>query len=51
MHLRGAVVQVWTINDEQQMRRLWELGVDTVMTDDPATALAVARSLGLKKDA
>jgi len=51
MHLRGAVVQVWTINDEQQMRRLWELGVDTVMTDDPATALAVARSLGLKRDA
>ena len=28
-------VHVWTINEEQEMRRLIEIGVDGIMTDDP----------------
>ena len=35
MHNRGLQVQVWTINDEQQMRELIELGVDGIITDYP----------------
>ena len=35
MHDRGLQVQVWTINDEQQMRELIELGVDGIITDYP----------------
>ena len=34
-HSRGARVDVWTINDAAEMRRLWDLGVDGVMTDRP----------------
>ena len=32
---QGVVVQVWTINDADQMRALIELGVSGIMTDDP----------------
>jgi len=34
-HSRGARVEVWTINDPAQMRRLLDLGADAVMTDRP----------------
>jgi glycerophosphoryl diester phosphodiesterase len=34
-HSRGVRVDVWTINDEKEMRRLLDLGVDAVMTDEP----------------
>lgn len=34
-HSRGARVDVWTINDAVEMRRLLDLGVDAVMTDRP----------------
>ena len=34
-HSRGARVDVWTINDPGEMRRLLDLGVDVVMTDRP----------------
>ena len=34
-HRRGIAVQYWTINEEQEMRRLIELGCDCIMTDDP----------------
>lgn len=36
MHRRGVAVQVWTINDEATMRRLIQMGVDGIQTDDPA---------------
>ena len=36
MHRRGVLVQVWTINDEATMRRLIKMGVDGILTDDPA---------------
>ena len=48
-HERGSVIQVWTINDEREMRRLFNMGVDTVMTDDPATLIRVASELGLRR--
>ena len=35
-HLRGIAVQYWTVNDEDEMRRLIEMGVDGITTDNPA---------------
>ncbi len=35
-HRRGMAVQYWTIDDENDMRTLIELGVDAIMTNDPA---------------
>ena len=34
-HRRNIAVQYWTINDADDMRKLIELGVDCIMTDDP----------------
>lgn len=34
-HDRNIAVQYWTVNDEDDMRKLIELGVDCIMTDDP----------------
>ncbi|MDD3930111.1 MAG: glycerophosphodiester phosphodiesterase [Sphaerochaeta sp.] len=48
MHARGAIIQVWTINEEEEMRRLFQLGVDSVMTDKPELAIKVATELGLR---
>jgi len=47
-HERGAVIQVWTINDEEEMRSLLEMGVDSIMTDNPAAAIKVATELKLR---
>lgn len=34
-HRHGLAVHVWTVNDEQAMRRLLDLGVDGIVTDRP----------------
>ena len=34
-HRSGIAVQFWTINEEEDMRALIELGADAIMTDDP----------------
>lgn len=40
-HRRGQAVQVWTINDPDEMRRLLALGVDAIITDEPSLARRV----------
>jgi glycerophosphoryl diester phosphodiesterase len=40
-HRAGLPVNVWTVNDPGELRRLAALGVDGVFADDPAAALAV----------
>lgn len=39
-HELGMAVRVWTINDPQRMRLLWDAGVDAIFTDYPQVALA-----------
>lgn len=39
-HGAGLAVNVWTVDDPDRIRTLAHLGVDAVITNDPATALA-----------
>jgi glycerophosphoryl diester phosphodiesterase len=41
-HARGLAVNVWTVNDPDQMTRMFDLGVDVLITDEVAAALALA---------
>lgn len=43
---RGLQVHVWTINDEAEMERLFDLGVHGIMTDRPAALKAVLARRG-----
>ena len=47
MHSLDIAVHVWTIDEVADMNRLLDLGVDAIMTDDPATLLEVFRERGL----
>lgn len=38
-HDLGMIVNVWTVNKEEMMRRMIDLGVDFITTDAPETAL------------
>jgi glycerophosphoryl diester phosphodiesterase len=40
-------VHVWTIDDEAEMHRLVDLGVDGIMTDHPTLLKQVLESRGL----
>lgn len=40
---RGMQIAVWTINDREEMFRLMVQGAELIVTDDPATAVEVAR--------
>ncbi|GMV62999.1 MAG: glycerophosphoryl diester phosphodiesterase [Parvibaculum sp.] len=46
-HEAGLQVHVWTIDDEAEMRRLIDLGVDGLMTDEPALLKTVLTEKGL----
>ena len=45
-HSRGMQVHVWTIDDDAEMRRLLDLGVDGIMTDHPARLKALLELRG-----
>ncbi len=47
-HRLGMEVHVWTINDEAEIDRLLDLGVDGIMSDYPARARAVFERRGLR---
>ena len=40
-HRSGCAVHVWTVNDEGDMRRLFDWGVDAIITDHPDVAVRV----------
>ena len=46
-HRANLPVHVWTIDDQEQMTKLLDLGVDGIMTDRPAALKEVLESLGL----
>lgn len=43
LHKRGIKIQVWTINNRDEMVLLYKMGVDGVMTDDPRLLLEVVQ--------
>ncbi len=45
-HAAGVEVHVWTVDDEDDMRRLLELGVDGLVTDRADVALEVVNARG-----
>ena len=48
-HALGLEIHAWTINDEAEMDRLLDLGVDALMTDFPARAFGVLRRRGVRR--
>ena len=42
-HDAGLAVQVWTVNDEADMHRLLDWGVNAIISDRPDLAVQVAR--------
>ena len=47
MHRRGKPVFVWTVNKEDDMKRLVDFGVDGIITDRPSVLFRLVKSYGL----
>jgi len=43
MHSVGATIEIWTVNDEEEMDMLFGMGIDGIMTDRPDTLLKVLK--------
>ena len=46
-HGDGLAVHVWTINDDQEMARLVDLGVDGIISDRPSALVGLLRQRGV----
>ncbi|MGM9705372.1 MAG: glycerophosphodiester phosphodiesterase [Prevotella sp.] len=40
-HAAGIRCHAWTVNDAEDMRRLLAMGIDAIITNEPALAIAV----------
>jgi glycerophosphoryl diester phosphodiesterase len=40
-HEKGRRVHVWTVNTDDDLKRMFALGVDGVFTDDPGKAYSL----------
>ncbi len=45
---RGITVQVWTVNEREQMNRMLDAGVDGIITDEPIMLIDVLQRRGLR---
>lgn len=45
MKRRGGVVHVWTVNEAEDALKLWKLGVQGIISDDPHTIINARREL------
>ena len=44
-HKNNIMVNVWTVNKEEDIRRMIQYGVDILITDDPALAIRVLKQM------
>lgn len=47
MYKRGFAVQVWVVDDPDEMEELLDLGVDGIFTDNPTIAKQILIRQGL----
>jgi glycerophosphoryl diester phosphodiesterase len=47
-HAKNLFIQVWTVNEPEDMETLINLGVDGIMTDRPELLISIAKKMGIK---
>ena len=45
LHRRGIPIHVWTVNKEEDMRRLFKMGVDGIFTDNPGLLIKTIKEM------